>query len=115
METGSTSKKTVELGDRNVCTLQVPEEIPKKGMLHEEIQSVPFDEKEPAKVFIIRGGLIGGGPPVVRGPPLQARRAKEEDLLGGKGRGHLGRGGETSRGKFHPGAQQDMADVYGIH
>ncbi|GAA0156651.1 hypothetical protein LIER_14095 [Lithospermum erythrorhizon] len=53
MEIGSTSGKTEESGDRNMCTSQVPGESPKKGKPHEEIRSVPFDEKEPAKVFRI--------------------------------------------------------------
>ncbi|GAA0174938.1 hypothetical protein LIER_28216 [Lithospermum erythrorhizon] len=38
---------------RNVFTLQVPEEITKKGKPHEDVWSVPFDENDPAKVFKI--------------------------------------------------------------
>ncbi|GAA0142883.1 hypothetical protein LIER_03684 [Lithospermum erythrorhizon] len=39
--------------DRKVCTLQVPEESPKKGKPNEDVRSVPFDEKDPVKVFKI--------------------------------------------------------------
>ncbi|GAA0163164.1 hypothetical protein LIER_19101 [Lithospermum erythrorhizon] len=47
------TRKLEETKDRNVCTLQVLEESPKKGKPHEEIWSVPFDENNPAKVFRI--------------------------------------------------------------
>ncbi|GAA0145143.1 hypothetical protein LIER_05401 [Lithospermum erythrorhizon] len=53
VEAGSIFRGPEGFGDRNVCTLEVPEEIPKKGQLHEEIQSVLFDERDPAKVFKI--------------------------------------------------------------
>ncbi|GAA0167495.1 hypothetical protein LIER_40386 [Lithospermum erythrorhizon] len=41
-----------------MCTLQVPEERPKKGQPHEEIQSMPLDEGDPATVFKI-GTTLG--------------------------------------------------------
>ncbi|GAA0162397.1 hypothetical protein LIER_18500 [Lithospermum erythrorhizon] len=53
MEIGSTSTKTEGPRDQNVCTLRIME-----GRPHEEVQSVPFDEKEPAKVFRI-GTTLG--------------------------------------------------------
>ncbi|GAA0159821.1 hypothetical protein LIER_16518 [Lithospermum erythrorhizon] len=48
-EVGSSSERPKELRDRNVYTLQVPEERSEKGRPHEEIQSVRFDEGDPAK------------------------------------------------------------------
>ncbi|GAA0164630.1 hypothetical protein LIER_20222 [Lithospermum erythrorhizon] len=45
--------------DRNLCTLQVLEGSPKKGQPHEDVQSVPFDENNPTKVFKI-GTTLGG-------------------------------------------------------
>ncbi|GAA0161166.1 hypothetical protein LIER_44137 [Lithospermum erythrorhizon] len=49
MEARSSAKTREEAPDRNVCTLQVPEESSKKGKTHEDVRSVPFDEKDPAK------------------------------------------------------------------
>ncbi|GAA0146155.1 hypothetical protein LIER_36264 [Lithospermum erythrorhizon] len=53
MEVVSPSKRAEEAPDRNVCTLQVPEESPKKGKPREDVWSVPFDERDPAKIFMI--------------------------------------------------------------
>ncbi|GAA0155032.1 hypothetical protein LIER_12855 [Lithospermum erythrorhizon] len=50
---GTMSQGLKGSGDRNVCTLEVPEESPKKGRPHEEIQIIPFVEKDLAKVFKI--------------------------------------------------------------
>ncbi|GAA0183274.1 hypothetical protein LIER_30713 [Lithospermum erythrorhizon] len=58
MEAGSSSKRVEEAPDRNVCILQVLEEISRKGKPHEDVRSVPFDEKDPAKVFKI-GTTLG--------------------------------------------------------
>ncbi|GAA0151568.1 hypothetical protein LIER_10264 [Lithospermum erythrorhizon] len=53
MEAESSYKTSKEAPDRNVCTLHVPKESPKKGKPHEGVRSIPFDKKEPAKVFKI--------------------------------------------------------------
>ncbi|GAA0161071.1 hypothetical protein LIER_17475 [Lithospermum erythrorhizon] len=58
MEVEYLSRKPEEPQDRNMCTLQISEESPKKGPPHEEIRSVLFDEEDPAKVFKI-GTTIG--------------------------------------------------------
>ncbi|GAA0147299.1 hypothetical protein LIER_07035 [Lithospermum erythrorhizon] len=36
--------------DRNVCTLEVPEESLKKEQSQEEIRRIPFDERDPMKI-----------------------------------------------------------------
>ncbi|GAA0172623.1 hypothetical protein LIER_26417 [Lithospermum erythrorhizon] len=51
IEVGSSPKRTGDDPDKNMCTLQVLEESPKKGKPHEEVQSVPFDEKVRLRSF----------------------------------------------------------------
>ncbi|GAA0165831.1 hypothetical protein LIER_21129 [Lithospermum erythrorhizon] len=58
MEVGSSSKKPEVTRDENLCTLQVPEEIPEKGRQHEEIRNLPFDEGVPVMVFKIGTTLM---------------------------------------------------------
>ncbi|GAA0164865.1 hypothetical protein LIER_20406 [Lithospermum erythrorhizon] len=58
MEARASSKKVEEPRNRNVCTLHVLEESPKKGPPHEKIRNVPFDEGDPANVFKI-GTTLG--------------------------------------------------------
>ncbi|GAA0161678.1 hypothetical protein LIER_17935 [Lithospermum erythrorhizon] len=50
---GSMCRGPDEPRDRNMCTLVVPEESFKKGRPHDEIRSIPFDERNTAKVFKI--------------------------------------------------------------
>ncbi|GAA0146797.1 hypothetical protein LIER_06665 [Lithospermum erythrorhizon] len=53
MEVGTTYRGAKGSRDRNVCTLELREESPKKGRPPEEIRSVLFDERVPKKVFKI--------------------------------------------------------------
>ncbi|GAA0151747.1 hypothetical protein LIER_10401 [Lithospermum erythrorhizon] len=57
-EVGSLSRGPEGPKDWNVCTLEVLKESPKKGRPHEEIQSIPFDERGLVKVFKI-GTTLG--------------------------------------------------------
>ncbi|GAA0174040.1 hypothetical protein LIER_27512 [Lithospermum erythrorhizon] len=43
---GLHARRPEEPRDRNVCTLEIPEESSRKGRPHEEIQSIPFDERD---------------------------------------------------------------------
>ncbi|GAA0159957.1 hypothetical protein LIER_16621 [Lithospermum erythrorhizon] len=52
------SRGTDGLRERNVCSLEVPKESPKKRRPHEEIWSIPFEERDPKKVFKI-GTMLG--------------------------------------------------------
>ncbi|GAA0151264.1 hypothetical protein LIER_10019 [Lithospermum erythrorhizon] len=57
-EEGATYRGPEGSRDQNVCTLEVPEESPKKGQPHEEIQSILFNERDPTRVFKI-GTTLG--------------------------------------------------------
>ncbi|GAA0159287.1 hypothetical protein LIER_16101 [Lithospermum erythrorhizon] len=56
-ETGKYARGTVAPTDRDIRTLEVSEESPKKGWPHEEIRSVPFDERNPKTAFKIETTL----------------------------------------------------------
>ncbi|GAA0164089.1 hypothetical protein LIER_19807 [Lithospermum erythrorhizon] len=50
MEEGTMSRGTEGSMDRNICTLEVTEESPKKGRPHEGIQSISFDVRDPVEI-----------------------------------------------------------------
>ncbi|GAA0157440.1 hypothetical protein LIER_14708 [Lithospermum erythrorhizon] len=79
MKVASSSKKAEEPRDQNVYTLQIPEESPKKGRPHEEVQNVPFDEEEPAKCRVQGGGLLGFLPGI--SSDIHGRGAHREDYI----------------------------------
>ncbi|GAA0155915.1 hypothetical protein LIER_13531 [Lithospermum erythrorhizon] len=58
MEVGTTSREAKGSRNQNVCTLEVPEESNQKGRPYEEIHSIAFDERDPAKFFKI-GTTLG--------------------------------------------------------
>ncbi|GAA0143956.1 hypothetical protein LIER_04520 [Lithospermum erythrorhizon] len=55
---GATIGEVERPRSRNVCTLEVPGENPKKGRTREEIQSIRFDERDLKKFFRI-GTTLG--------------------------------------------------------
>ncbi|GAA0150151.1 hypothetical protein LIER_09154 [Lithospermum erythrorhizon] len=45
--------RDAEPPEQDICTLEPPEESPRNGKPHEEVWSIPFDERDPKKVFKI--------------------------------------------------------------